>query len=1226
MSMISVGGHDRAFNPAAQPPLPLQPGPWASGAPRVRRDASTANNQIPQRFLSEENATQGDANLQERLMRGLLKSITSVPVIPRNASIAPFISVYTQALSEQPLQDWLRAKGLKLATVRVFNDHVTGVVTQDGKDTLARFTTSDGSGWGAVSAHVSAAQQALSPSNFGLGVTEYPVPRHAILDFYGVQPPRNEQSASALGQQLKRDGWPPILPAQRVRWREQYTQLTQARGDATERTRLLNHLRRELKHKAVDDDLNLDQQPFTAEPGSSLARRSKAPRNAFVELLASQSFKAFLAKNNLVAHDDQFRISQGDLQLRTVEGGWVSLQATLDAELSEHSQPHGDTLRDGLRQLVVQSRKTGNALYSTDTYDVCQALDFFCLGAPKTHAQVEVAMAWLDTRLAPAPLAAGFAQLTPYTWAPGALSIADCGVLKHLAAGTGGLLDSFLARPDPWHSLPDADHRLAAFFDSPAAVAKAQAMAKGLQLYAVAGGQPLSKAIRHQLLATALKLEAGGDVPGRPGFVAGYEVYSPNKLGRSQKALRSDIEQHLQGKGASAHSAPLLAHMFLAQTAPELLVKADSAAPGAALFKQSSDDITLGSTAWLGLRLGCALADTLAGPGASRLMSRTQLLALTQLQAQVPEQETLIKSLAARPLLEWAVMAGVFPKPSDGRYSPENYQQASAAFTAQQALTDAAFSTLTSEPPTQTSVLIGQLTRLFPELTEQEIRDFKLKRVYHTMQGSRPPVLLTEVLLAGQAKLGLLAQLTNWMTENSTGKVQYELPPGTISQATFDERIKQLPLIAPLVAPAIDRYVADTRSAQASALKLMIAQLPLAERKALEVGQIEFFSLRKATAETLKEDSGDESKVAQSKGIQGTLIRYETGIVTPRFGYYEVFPGSMRMIKRDDLPYSLSLGGEIKREQRPFGPFAYTREDVRREKTEAFDFQAYSSGTEPRAGVQSPVIIEKAASDLAATLQKTGGNHTGVPVPNSFASDKTARIVEGILGNSFDERRDALTAYANQPTNLQRQREFPFGADDVFSSENLRMVLGLLPFVGAVADIAEGNVAQGLKGLLIDFASFAATGGVGGARSFFKGLKVVLPFNGRAFTMQGLKGAAPFFRSLFNPLDGTVGLLKSGQKAPGLLKSFLKGELRLLDTGIYLPATAFERCRWGAGVYGSVAGGQPAGAQQGTCDGQELYAVQKNNHWYGVNPCTFETGGAPLQGFVPQAVMSQAAS
>lgn len=1219
MSMISAGGHDRALSVAFQRPTPFLPGPRVvptSGAQRARRSAPIASEHVPPRFPSEEVAIHGDARLQERLARGLVKGITATPSIPRNASVAPFINGYTEALSEQPLRDWFRAKGLKLATVRVFNEHMTGVIAQDGKDILVRFTTSDGSGWGEVSAHLCAAQQALSPSNYGLAVTEDPVPNHVILDFYGVQPPRNEQSAPALGKQLTRDGWSPISSGQRVQWRERYVQLTQARGDAAERVRLAAHLHHELRNKAPDDDLKLDQQAFTAEPGSLLERRSKASRKAFVELLASAPFKAFLGKANLVAHDGQFRISEGDLQLRNAVGQWVSLQAYLDAE---PSQPEGSPLCASVRQLIAQSNKTGNALYSTPTYDVRQALDFFCQGAPKKLAHVQVAVAWLDTRLAPAPQAAIYAGLTPYTWGPGALSASDCAVLKAHSTDIGSMLDSFLARPDPWHSLPDADHRLAAFFDSPAAVAKAAAMAKALHLYGVADGQVLSKPERHQLLAAALKLHAGADVPGKPGVVAGYAVYSSNNFGRTQKALRSDVEQHLQGKGASALNAPLLAHLFLAQAAPELLVKADPPTAESALLKQGVDDITIGSTAWLGLRLGCAMADTLAGPGASRAMSRARLMALTQLQAQVPEQETLIKSLGARPLLDWATMAGIFPTPAQGQYTPEHYRMAAEAFTAQQALTDAAFSTLTAQPPTQTSLLIKQLALLFPELTEDEIRDFKLKRVYHSMQGSQPSVLLTEVLLTGQAQLGPLAAASNWMTENSMGKVQFEVPPGTLSQARFDEQIKQLPLIAPLVAPAIDQYVSQTRIAQTCALKLMIAQLPLQERKALEAGQIEFFSLRKASGETLEDDNGDASKVALSKGLQGTLIRYETGIVEPRFGYYEVFPSAMRMIKRDDLPYSLSLGGQIKKEQRPYGPFAYTREDVRREKPEPFDFEAYSSGAQPRPGVQSPVIIEKAAADLAATLPAVGANHTGMPVPNSFTSDKTARIVEGILGNSFDERRDALTGYANQPTHLQRQRAFPFGADDVFSPNNLRMVLGLLPFVGAVADLVEGNVAQGLKGLLIDFTSFAATGGVGVAKNFFKGLRRVLPFNGRPFAMGELKGAAPLFRSLFNPLDGTIGILKSGQKAPSLIKSFLKGELRVLDTGVYLPATTFERCRWGAGIYSAVAAGPPAGAQSGTYAGLELYAIHKNNHWYGVNPHTFETGGAPLQGFVPQA-------
>lgn len=1229
MSMISAATQLRSFSPEAPPSNAFRPGERGGQAPsehRVKRSAPVANEPLSSRFPTVENATQGDTNLQTSLARGLVKGDTGLPLIPRNASVGPFIRRYTHALAEQPLQDWFRAKGLKLATVRVFNDHVTGVVTREGKDTLVRFTTTDGSGWGNVSTHLRAAQHVLSPSNFGLGVTENPIARHVILDFYGVQPPLNEQAAPALGKQLKKDGWPPILAEQRDQWQAQFVRLNQAVGDATERTRLVDLLGGELKNKAHDAELKLDQQAFSVEPGSSLDRRSKASRKAFVELLTSQPFKDFLAKTPHVVLDGQFRISEGNLQLLNPEGQWVSLQARFDEAVRLHPQPNGRNLGEALRALVEQSKNTGNALYSKATYDVRQAVDFFCLGAPKSRAQLQVARTWLDTRLAPPPLAGDFAGLTPYTWAPGALSSSDCVRLKTSAAGIAGLLERFLALPDPWDSLPDAEYRLAAFFDSPAAVAKADAMAKALKLYAVADGQSLPKALRHQLLAAALKLDAGADVPGKPGVVAGYALYQPNNLGRTQKALRSDVEQHLQGKGASVASAPLLAHLFLAQAAPELLVTSALDKPESALLKQHADDMTLGSSAWLALRLGCALADSLAGPGSARLMSRAQLLALTRLQPQVPEQETLVKSLAARPLLDWAVMAGVFPEPVNGMYSAENYRLAAQAFAAQQALTEQAFNTLTAEPPTATSVLIKQLALLFPEMSEDEIRDFKLRRVYNTLQGSQPPVPLTEVLLERQAELGPLAALSNWMSENSTGKVLFKLPPGSISQATFDERIKKLPLIAPLVAPEIERYVAQTRIAQATALKLMIAQLPLQERKALEWGQIEFFSVRAATGDTLQDDQGADSKVTQSKGIHGTLIRYESGLVEPRFGYYEVFPGSMRMIKRTDLPYSLPLGGEIKKEQRPFGPFAYSQEDVRRGKSQKLDFEAYSSGAQPRPGVESSVIVEEARPKLAAVLHAHTVDHTGVAVPDSFTSEKTARIVEGILGNSYDERREALTAYAHQPTDWQRQRAFPFGADDVLSSANLRMVLGLLPFVGAIADIAEGNVAQGLKGVLIDLASFTATGGAVAAKKFLRGLKMVLPFNGRAFTLRGLNGAAPFFRSLFNPLDGALGVLKTGQRAPSLIKNFLKGELRLLDTGLYLPATAFEKCRWGAGVYGSVVAGRAAGGQQGTCDGLELYAVQKNNHWYGVNPYTLETGGAPLQGFVPQPAATQASS
>ncbi|MFQ6589834.1 MULTISPECIES: hypothetical protein [Pseudomonas] len=1222
MSLIQVNPYHRFSHLP-----PASDGAVSNPSTRDKRGATAAVAEAPRRFPSEENAPKGDATLQTKVGRWLSSGVAPEPLIPRNASIGPFISQYQQALSEPPVQDWFRAKGLKISTVRVFSDSVVGVVSRDGKDIFVRFTTTDGSGWWEASGKLRKVQKILSPSDLGIpaNMPSEPIPRDIILDFYGVQPAKNEQAAPALGAQLKRNGWPPISVEKRQQWRDAFTRTVTANSDATARSGLAEQLRQRLRGLKEGEAPRLDEQAYVAPPGSSLERNSQLPRQAFVELLASPAFRDFLEKIGLDSVGDRFRISQGELQQCDAKGTWRSLQAYFDDEVGKNPDPGVQAMKRRLQALVEQSQKTGNALYSTDTWDMRQALDFFGLSSPTTLEQGRDVQAWLDTRWPEPPLTADYAALTPYTWTPGALTAADCEVLKTGAASVAGLFDSFLATPDPWQALSaDPDRRLTAFFDSPAAVTQAEALAKELKLFDVADGQPLPRAQRHALLATALKLNLQGSLPGKPGEVAGYAIYQPANFGRTQKEVRADIERHLREKGASAESAPFLAHMFLAQAAPEMLLKPDPQLPASIpqVLKQNPDDVRMGSPAWLAMRLGCGIAEALAGPGSSRAMNATQVNALARLQPQNPEQEALIKGVGTLPLLEWAVMAGVFPKPLDGKYTAQNYQAAAQAFTEQQNSLRDAFQTLTAEPPSMTRLLVEQLTLLFPEMSEDEIRGFTLRRVADPRQHGQPhEVLLTEFLLAEQDSPGALVAFNTWLNEYRAGKAKYKFEHPRISQADFDERIKKLPKIAPLVAPAIERYVADCRAAQATVLKLMFAQLPLEDRKALEVGQIEFFSLREATGEAIEDDEGADSKVAEHKGTHGTLIRYETGAVEPRFGYFEVFPGAMRIVKRDDLSYTLPLGGQVEVGQKPHGPFAYVRREFRHTKPASFDFAAYKTGSEPKAGVQSSVIIEKAATDLPATLMPGHPKHAQLPVPTTFSSEKTGRIVEGVLSNSFTMPREPLLRYANQPTDYQRRRAFPFGSEDVFGPENLRMVLGLLPFVGAFADVAEGKTAQGVRGILIDFASFAVTGGLAGVKSFYRGLKVVLPFNGRAFSMQGFAGVSPFFRSVLNPLDGAIGVLKTGQKVAAFGKNFMRGELRALGADIYLPATVFEKCRWGAGVYSSVnaESGQPAGSRAGTCAGRPLYAVQKNNLWYAINPHTFKPEGAPLQGFQPSA-------
>ncbi|WLH92842.1 hypothetical protein PSH87_13105 [Pseudomonas sp. FP453] len=1273
MSSIHVNSADTAFNRlfrAPQPPAPsaqsrpeTAPADRLSGPPpntaalqhegrpqtktnRSKRDATTPGIEptsgsvtASRLFPASDVAQSADVTLQENMVHWLNTGHAKEELIPPNASISSFLEMYDQAIKEPPIQAWFKSKGLKLSTVRVFSDSVVGVVVVNGKQSFQRFTTTDGSGWWEVSAKVSALHKVLSPNDLGIpvapGPTQGPVPRDVVLDFYGVKPPLNEKAAPRLGKQLQQEGWPGISQAQRAQWEKQFKQLQQHSGDSAVRERLGAQLQPLIKNKQGGDELTLNEQAIWVEPGSSLDQASTSPREQFVEFLASAAFKAFLGRAGVAGLGSEFRITEGDLQMLRANGQWISLQDSFDADVelmsghgSANEQATARKFNEDFDRLVQQSEKAGNALYSTRRYDMRQTLAYYAPDVPQTVGQMRAALQWFNTKLPSPPLAGDYAGMTPYVQTEGSLSSSSLETMKAASAGVMSLLKGFSGRPSFGQSFHDPDRQLADFFDSSKAIAKADEIAKALKLYSVAEGQALSRAERHQLLATALKLSVDATMPGVAGQVAGYSLYQPGNLGRSLKEVRDDVEMHLESKGVDAGLTPLVAHLFLAQSAPEMLVKADTRVPEDArqVLNQDPQNVKVGSTGWLELRQGCAIADTLSGPGSSRLMNFTQVMALSRLDASGPNQEYLQKSLATKPLLDWGVMAGIFPATADGHYSPGDYKAAAQAFTEREDQTRDAFNTLTSEPPTQTTVLIKELVRLFPEMTEEELRTFKLEldtdvkydsRQHGHMETRQP--LLTDVILTNQVDddpLLLLDRLVNYLV---SGEKKYKFNHPKISQATFLERIKQLPKIKPLVAPAVDQYIADTRVAQATALKLMLAQLPLEDRRALESGKIEFFSVRKETGEALEDDQGPDSKVASNRGTHGLLLRYETGLVTPWFGYYEVFPGSMQMVKRTDLPDRLPLGGETKAGRKPHGPFAYVQTPFQRGTEQPFDFDAYSTGSPPKPGAKSMVIIEKTATELPATTEIASRR-----VPNTFSSNKTARMVETFLAHSFDGKRDALLEHANQPTTLHSRRTYPFASGKMFSSENARLMLRLIPFVGAVFDFAQGKVAEGLTGLLIDFASFIATGGLVGARQFFSGMKMLIPFSRKAFSMAGLKGAGSFFMSVFNPLAGAVDVLKAGPKSLAATRKILMGEAARVGPGIYMINTIMEKIRWIIGAkdtpFTGIApsAGQWPGSRFGTSQNREMYAIQKNGQWYAIDSTTLRPTGAPLAQFTPQ--------
>ncbi|XVJ49952.1 hypothetical protein ACDZ94_25995 (plasmid) [Pseudomonas sp. UBT] len=1217
---------------------------------RSKREAPSADPvRKPMVYPASEPAKQADANLQKTLTHLLLTGKLRANPFPPNASISPFIEAFIDAVREPPVQAWLNAKGLDVSTVRVFSDGVAGSVVVEGETVTRRFTTTDGSGWWQVGAKVSEAVKKLRPDDLGVllpGNDAVPFrDLNAILHFYGVNMPSAPTDGKQLGERLKKAGWPAISNETRNEWRQRFEQLSQKCTDVDVRSQLASQLQAQVTDKNEGDTLNLSDLPAVIYPESTLAQKSQLPRERFVEWLAMPAFKTFIEKTGLGGADTVYRLSNGNLELRDAANQWISLHVFLDDEISKVSVGGSPaekaaihSLNNDFNQLVERSKATGNVVYSRPLYDLRQLLSFSGLGSPETVAQVNSAIAWLTIRLPPPPTAGDFGGLSPYTWAPGALSSNDLIVLKAASIGPGSvtqLLGSHMARTD----LPnDRDLQLQGFFDSAHAVAEAQALAQRLNMAEVKGGQPLSRATRHQLLAAAIKAGAGAELPGKPGVVAGYDIYQPNNLGRTLDEVRGDIETQLESNVADAKMAPLIAHLLLAQAAPEFLVKPDPGVSAQApeSLKLSPGQVSMGSTAWMNLRLGCAMADKLGGAGSSRSLNITQAQALTRLNPMGLEHETLIKCLGAPMLLDWAVMSGVFPKRSDGFYSAGDYSAAAQAFADRENSTHTAFQSLTSEPPSQTSLLIDQLALLFPEMTQEEIANFKLELDTDTPYNPRneghlePRQLrLTDVILTQQASLDPLTLLGEVLNKVFAQDKTYRFIHPKVSQETFNDRVSKLASIASLVTPAVDQYLADSRRAEETVIKLMIANAPLDVRQGLESGDVEIFTLREETGEPLERDQGKDSKVADKRAKRGVLLRYKNKGEEGGYTYLEMFPGSMKVSKRHLLFSELKLDGVVEKDSVPYGPFAHISVDFRKAAPVDFDFQAYQTGSELRPGVRTKAIIEKFGQTLPGQAAPRRSNVTPVYVPNSWASRKTNDIAKAIVAATFDGKRQALLDYANEPTKLRKRRTYPFDSGKVFTHENLRTVLSLIPFVGAVADIGDGNIGAGFKGLLIDFASFAFTGGLAGARNFFKGLKAIVPFSGTAFTLRAVKGVAPFFRSLFNPLDGVSDVLRIGPKAIGATRQVLAGKLVPVGKGFYLTTTAFEKCRWGLGVYDTLYP-QPVGqeastypsSQLGVSQNCALRAVQIDTLWYAIDPVTQQPTGAPLQDFTPDSPVS----
>lgn len=865
------------------------------------------------------------------------------------------------------------------------------------------------------------------------------------------------------------------------------------------------------------------------------------------------------------------------------------------------------------------SRTSALAMGGADKAAISDVLEAHGLPVPKTVQEVRHVLRWLDAALPPAPALGDYAQLIAHQWAPGVLSDADRRFVATLsdddtdndkpAVNLLRVLDihGVLTLNTPADLRAQAGRFLEQIVGSSVALNWGKAIAHNRYFQGAAGSDQMSNLEAKQWALAAIMLQIDPDAPARTGTIAGYDIYQPANNGRTMAAVRTDIETHLWKKTAlDAKAAPLLAHLFLASAAPEFLIR------------DIPSMLRMGSAEWADLRLGVAFAERQAGTGSSRGMSYQEVMALARLDPRTPDEAAVMDNHGVDVLLDWGLMQGIYAKTADDRYSPQHYQQATEAFHAQREQLLQALKTFKTPIPTRRDLATANLQKAFPDLSKPQLQALKVQIAdpdeRRNMKLSEPRTRsLIETYMTGDLVKDrwMLVGADTTASRSPAAKTPYSNRSLSRSEQAdivrkvraLNTKIDSLPDLKNQVTSEVDTYLADLKQGLAATTKRMIANLPLADRQALEYGAVELFSLREQTdgIPTMEQTA---EHVEERRGRKGTLIRCDyNGAIS----YFEVFPAKMLIIKREDLPDQLALGGTLEEAQKTYGRWAPSSVRIQNGAVEPFDFTAYTSDALPRSAVTSPgIIIDKLGDTLPAA-----NNPDQAAVPNSFASTRTQSIVGRIMQGNFIHHRDSMLKFALGQLPLEQQREV--------SQRNDNILLSMIPFVGAIVDLAKGNIIEGSRALMIDTIG-ALLGGAGGAvRSLVKSTKVVAPFGAKAFRV--MEKGVTVVSAFLNPVDGAADLLVNGVKGVLALPRVFSNIPRASVFANMLVAQ--EKLRTFFGVKGGLRSSamtqehSSQAAHNGHNHGVPVRAVQAGVHWYAVNPRNGLPIGTPLDSYQP---------
>lgn len=683
--------------------------------------------------LSDAQTTQqADQNLQTRVQERLEASQDMPLSVPEDSSMKRPVELYQQTLSDSAVLAWFKSKGLALDTLKIHRDGVSGTVTHDGVSSTQTFSRWDNSGWWKVGAHVQAARQVLDPGNFGLPFVDDDqnlIPRDVILDFFKVVPPTSDKEAGTLAERLKKEGWPPFTSDHKAVIDKECNEVTTLIAETKGRAQLGHELKMVVGNLPDDAPLSLSGRYTRSANHLPLADKCAEKVEVLNKFLTLPRMLEICEGLSIDCSDSPVRISDNKIQVqRSMQ--WYDLTALVSAESS---------LSTPFAQLLQTVKETGNTLYSTLSMDLQQVINYRGFGSPKTAGEVRNVMHWLNTTLPGAPPLGDYgADLLGDTQSLIRLTPEDRANIIKLEKGFSNIFSSIidvlgadlLRDTSVEYRRNHVDELLGKMLAIDQADAWGHELINALDWFGA--GQTALPEHYQKLLLAAIKLKVDPDAPGSPGTAVGYEIYQPKNLGRDLATVRAEFEQYLvDNKGVSAQAVPLIAHLFLADTAPEFLAKG----PG--------QEVRIGTANWMTLRLGTAIAE-IQDPGCSRAMDHEQLMALALLAPTTAQQQLLFKAAATDILMAWGVMNGVVQQRADVRFSSTDYLHVANRFTSQRAELSQAIEGYKTPLVTRREIAIRELGKLFAFISKDAVEDIKIKADVFTPLDKFTPIRTVE--------------------------------------------------------------------------------------------------------------------------------------------------------------------------------------------------------------------------------------------------------------------------------------------------------------------------------------------------------------------------------------------------------------------------------------------------------------------------------------------------